>query len=267
MADDADLGDYCLGLYALALAGQAEPAYHEKLYALREKLGAEDRALLALAIAESQGPAQMIGQLLRPASASRRRSEAAFGCPAREEAIRLLAWIHYRPDDLVVDRLVDDLMRDQKQAHWGTTQGDAWSLLALTEYARQVEGKLQPAEGQLKWGGQSVSFRLDDRTNIFTQTLAITNLAGAGLTLINTTTNRLYTSVLVEARPPVAQQPRQDQGFGLQRRYERLDDDNHPRDMHGLRVGDRCWSHSTWPSTKRPATSRWTTPCRPSWKP
>ena len=44
---------------------------------------------------------------------------------------------------------------------------------------------------------------------------------------------------MVEARPPVAQQPRQDQGFGLQRRYERLDDDNHPQDAHGLRVGDR----------------------------
>jgi uncharacterized protein YfaS (alpha-2-macroglobulin family) len=237
--DDANLGDYCLGLYALALAGRAEPAYHEKLYSLREKLGAEDRALLALAIAESQGPTQMIGQLLRPGSASQRRFEASFGCPAREEAIRLLAWIHYQPGDLMVDRFVDDLMRDQKQAHWGTTQGDAWSLLALTEYARQVEGQLQPAKGQLNWGGQSVSFHLDNRTNMFTRTLATTNLAGAGLILINTTTNRLYTSVLVEARPPVAQQPRQDQGFGLQRRYERLDDDNHPRDARGLRVGDR----------------------------
>ena len=105
-ADSSELADACLGLYALALAGRAEPAYHEKLYSLREKLGAEDRALLALAIAESRGPAQMIEELLRPASASRRRAEAPFGCSAREDAIRLLAWTHYRPDDLVVDRLV-----------------------------------------------------------------------------------------------------------------------------------------------------------------
>ena len=130
-------------------------------------------------------------------------------------------------------------MREQHQAHWGTTQGDAWALLALTEYARQVEGKLQPAEGQLQWGGQSVAFRLDDRTNLFTQTWAITNLAGAALTLSNTTSNRLYSSVLIEARPPETQLPRQDRGFGLQRRYERLDDDNHPQDLRGLRVGDR----------------------------
>jgi uncharacterized protein YfaS (alpha-2-macroglobulin family) len=238
-ADGPELADSCLGLYALALAGRVEPAYHEKLYALREKLGAENRALLALAIAESRGPAPMIGELLHPASVSRRRSESPFGCPAREQAIRLLAWTHYRPDDPVVDRLVSDLMREQRQAHWGTTQGDAWAFLALTEYARRVEGKLQPVEGRLQWGGQSVVFRLNDRTNLFTQTLAITNLAGAALTLFHGTTNRLYTSVLLEARPPETQLPRQDSGFGLQRRYERLDDDNHLQDLRGLRVGDR----------------------------
>ena len=238
-ADGSELPDACLGLYALALAGRAEPAYHEKLYSLRGKLGAEDRALLALAIAESRGPAQMMEELLRPASAKRREPETPFGCSAREEAIRLLAWMHYRPKDPVLDRLVSDLMREQHQAHWGTTQGDAWALLSLTEYSRQIEGKLQPAEGRLQWGGQSVAFRLNDQTNLFTQTWAITNLAGTVLSLSSTTSNRLYSSVLIEARPPETQLPRQDRGFGLQRRYERLDDDNHPQVLRGLRVGDR----------------------------
>ena len=238
-AADPDLADCCLGLYALALAGKAEPAYHEKLYSLREKLGAEDKALLALAIAESQGPAQMIGELLHPGPASQRNRDVRFGCSARAEAVRLLAWIHYRPDDPEVDGLVSDLMREQQKAHWGTTQGDAWALLALTEYARRVEGKMQPAEGGLKVGEQTVAFRLDGQTNLFTHTMAITNLAGAALTLFNSTSNRLYTSVMIEARPPANQQPRQDQGFGLQRSYERLDDENHPQDLRGLRVGDR----------------------------
>ena len=235
----ADLADCCLGLYALALAGRSEPAYHEKFYSLREKLAPEQRALLALAISESQGPSQMIGELLNPRSSSQRRSEALFGSPAREEAVRLLAWIHYRPDDQLVDRLVDDLMREQREAHWGTTQGDAWALLALTEYAKRVEANIQPAQGQLKWGGQSVDFRLQDRTNIFTHTLALTNLAGSSLTLNNATSNRLYTRVVIEARPPETHQPKQDHGFGLQRDYKRLDDDNRPQDLHGLRVGDR----------------------------
>jgi len=62
-------------------------------------------------------------------------------------------------------------------------------------------------------------FHLDGQTNVFTHTMAITNLAGAALALINNTSNRLYTSVLIEARPPANQQPRQDQGFALQRSY------------------------------------------------
>ena len=69
--------------------------------------------------------------------------------------------------------------------------------------------------------------------------MAITNLAGTGLTLLNSASNRLYTSVLIEARPPSNQQPRQNQGFSLQRSYELLDDENHPQDLRGLRVGDR----------------------------
>jgi uncharacterized protein YfaS (alpha-2-macroglobulin family) len=236
---DTDLGDLCLGLYALALAGKAEPAYHERLYSRRQQLGAEDKALLALAIAESRGPAQMIGELLRPAPAARRETWAAFGCLAREEAVRLLAWIHYRPDDPLVDEFVSDLMRDQQRAHWGTTQGDAWALLALTEYARRIEGKTQPAEASLKVGDQTVAFRLEGQTNVFTHTVAITNLAGTPLTLFNRTTNCLYTSVLIEARPPANQPPSQDKGFALRRSYERLDDDNRPYDLRDLRVGDR----------------------------
>ena len=238
-ADSSELSDYCLALYALALAGHAEPAYHEKLYALRQKLCDEDRALLALAIAESSGPSDMISQLLRPGPTSQQIDADRFGCPARAQAIRLLAWTRYRPDDSAIDRLVDDLMREQKQAHWSTTQGNAWGLLALTEYARQVEGKLQSAEGQLICGGETIPFRLDDRTNLFTRTFALTNIAGDAVRLVSASTNRLYTSVLIEARPPETQLPRQDRGFGVQRRYERLDDDNQPRDLSGLRVGDR----------------------------
>jgi uncharacterized protein YfaS (alpha-2-macroglobulin family) len=238
-ASSSDLSDYCLGLYALALAGQAEPAYHEKLYALREKLGSEDRALLALAIAESHGSRDMVWELLRPSPAAHRIDEERFGCAAREQAIRLLAWVHYRPSGFIIDELVSDLMRGQQQGHWGTTQGDAWALLALSEYERRVEGKLQPSEGQLICGTEIVPFRLDDRTNLLTRTFSTTNGASAGLSLVNVSTNRLYTSVMIEARPPETDLPPQDRGFSVQRRYDRLDDNDQLRGLDGLRVGDR----------------------------
>jgi uncharacterized protein YfaS (alpha-2-macroglobulin family) len=237
--DASDLSDRCLGLYALALAGKAEPGYQEKLYSLRGKLSDEDRALLALAIAENHGPMEMIADLLSAASPARPSEEERFGCLTRAEAIRLLAWIQYRPEDATVDRLVSDMMREQKQAHWETTQGNAWGLLALTEYARRVEAKLQPAGGQLQYAGQSVPFQLNEQTNVFTQSFSITNVAAATLRLLNASTNHLYTTVSIEARPPETPQPRQDRGFSLQRYFDRLDDDNQPQGPGDLHVGDR----------------------------
>jgi len=233
-----DLSDQCLALYALALAGRAEPSFHEKLYAVRGKLSAEDRALLALAIAAGDGPMDLVADLLHsPAAAPDHQSH--FDCPARAQALRLLAWIHYQPGDKTVDGLVEDLMREQKKAHWETTQGDAWALLALTEYAQRVEAELHPANGILQYAGKSVPFHLDGATNVFSQSFEITNLASAILSLTSPSTNCLYTTIAIEARPPEGPQPRQDRGISLQRRYDRLDDDNQPQDLTELRVGDR----------------------------
>ncbi|HLX70553.1 MAG TPA: alpha-2-macroglobulin family protein [Verrucomicrobiae bacterium] len=237
--DDAALSDDCLAAYALALAGRAEPAYHEKLYSLRAKLRSEDQALLALAIAEAHGPAEMIHDLLQTNSTARWDYEGRFDCGAREDAVRLLAWISYRPEDSSVDKLVDDLMRDQKNAHWETTQGNAWGLLALTEYARRVEIKRRPADGQLSYDGQSIPFHVDDQTNVFSHSFAIANIADVPLLLAQLSTNRLYASVTIEGRPPELPQPRQDRGFGIERTYDRLDNDDRLGGTNEWQVGDR----------------------------
>ncbi len=182
----------------------------------------------------------MIADLLNSNPPAGPSDDSRFGCPTREDAIRLLAWIQYRPADARVDRLVSDLMREQKQAHWETTQGNAWALLALTEYARRVETRLAPTDGQLQYAGQTFPFHLDERTNMCTAGFSIaTNSAGAPLLLTMAGTNRLYTTVSIEARPPETPQPRQDRGFNLQRRYDRLDDDNQPQGSAGWQVGDR----------------------------
>src|SRR5205807_2257076 len=89
-----------------------------------------------------------------------------------------------------------------------------------------VESSRRNAEVRLAWRGQSVPFRLDKDVNCFSATFSLTNSAESPLTLVNESGGRLFTSVTIEARSPVTQQPRQDQGFGLQRSYERLDDEN-----------------------------------------
>jgi uncharacterized protein YfaS (alpha-2-macroglobulin family) len=181
----------------------------------------------------------MTRELLTAKAGALLHDEDRFGCSAREAAIRLLAWTQYQPDHALVETLVNDLTIQQRQGHWGTTQGDAWTLLALTDYARKIDGTPRPTEGRLLWNGQSIAFHLNGGTSAFTHSFAFTNSEATPLTLVNATTNRLFASALLEVRPPVAQQPRQDLGFSLQRRYDRLDEENQPQDMKGLRVGDR----------------------------
>ena len=278
-----DLAERCLALYTLALAGKPESAYHEVLFQKREKLSAEDRALLALAILEAKrtvgqtpqpvpaapttpppvsgtvppppGPTlppppiahqppeawpKMVDELLKPTAAPAANTDEWFGCGAREIAVRLLAWTLHRPDDPIVDKLVAELMEGRRNAHWTTTQGNAWALLALTEYAARVEKKLNAAEGTLTWGAQSASFKLGESASVSEHSFALTSdLAATPLVLSNPAKGRLYTQVKIEARSQVANQPRQDRGFNLQRTYALLDDKNQPQDMKNIRVGDR----------------------------
>lgn len=234
----AELPDQCLSLYCLALAGQAEPGYQEKLFEQREKLTTEDRALLALAISEGAGSTNMVEKLLQP-ERSRNSFSDRFGCEARSRSLQLLAWLHRSPASPVVDQLVNQLMSEQQQAHWGTTQGDAWALLALTEYARRVEGAARPGAGQLVMGDKSIPFRVEGRSNVFSQAFALNNLPGGKISLVNEAGSPLYATVSIVAYPPEKPQPRQDRGFGLQRIYQRLDDENHPQPAKDLHVGDR----------------------------
>ncbi|HEX7655354.1 MAG TPA: alpha-2-macroglobulin family protein, partial [Verrucomicrobiae bacterium] len=235
--DRNDWSDLCLAVHALALAGRSEPAYHEKLYGYRAQMSTADRAMLALAIAESQGPAEMCAELLRVAD-GQPGNDGWFGCPARTKAVQLLAWIHYRPHDPTVDRLVEDLIHERKNGGWRTTQGNAWALWALSEYARIVEAGRPPVAGRLRCGEQTWSFQLDAQTNAYSVALDYTHLTAA-LLLANASTNRLYTTVMISARPPETPQPRWDRGIGLERRYERLDDENKPQPIEHLQVGQR----------------------------
>jgi uncharacterized protein YfaS (alpha-2-macroglobulin family) len=129
-------------------------------------------------------------------------------------------------------------MREQGDAHWGTTQGDAWALLALTEYSRRVEGPLQPASGELRWRGEIIPFRLDAEQPLFDKAFVLKGDADPFRAILNSSPHRLYASAAFEIRPPGAAQPREDQGFRLQRRYQRLDGENQPCGGE-LVVGDR----------------------------
>jgi uncharacterized protein YfaS (alpha-2-macroglobulin family) len=231
----------CLALYALAVAGRAEPAYHELLFKRRNSLGAENRALLALAVAESHGSAAMITELLKPRLEKQSPGDDLFWSRSRDAAVRLLAWCRLQPSSPEVEKLVAELEGDRLAGHWATTQGDCWSMLALGEYFRHVEKRDANIHGTLAWNGRTEPISVTPQTPLNVEDFAFVKNAGAGkaMSLANPDHKKIFAEVLIESRPNTIAQPRQDQGYSIRRRYAKVDDDGTSHPLTDPRVGDR----------------------------
>jgi uncharacterized protein YfaS (alpha-2-macroglobulin family) len=242
MAKDATgygLSAQCLAVYTLAVAGQPEPAYHDLLFQKRAKLSAEDRALVALAVIESKGPKAMIEELLKPPGSTDAYIDQFFGSVARENALHLLAWTQHAPKSPRVDELAVELFRRRSNGHWSTTQANAWSLLALSSYLRQVETGDKNAGGQIVWGKATAPFSVSKDKPLVSATFPIVNATAAEPIRVSKSGGQIFSEVTVEARPKLMERPRQDRGYAITRRYFKLGDDGKLSAAENLRVGDR----------------------------
>jgi len=234
------LSAQCLAVYTLAVAGKPEPAYHDLLFQRRAKLSAEDRALVALAVIESKGSKAMIDELLRPPAANEGYLDQFFGSVVRENALQLLAWTLHQPRSPRVDELAVELFKRRSNGHWSTTQGNAWSLLALSSYLRQVETGDKNATGQILGDKATAPFTVSkDKPVAPPVTFPIINKTAAEPIRVTKSGGQIFSEVTVEARPTLVERPRQDRGYAITRRYSKLGDDGKLSAAENLRVGDR----------------------------
>lgn len=230
--------DRCLALYTLALAGRAEAAYHEQMFAQRERLSRENRALLALAILEGNGSREMAEKLLSTDGSP--ENPNAFYAASRERAIELLAWSRLAPDSPNVDILAAELFGSRTDGGWRTTQGNAWPLIALTDYLKYVEGGNAKAAGEIVWRGERRAFRFDGPGSSFETLFEYEPGSDSSPMLVNLTEGeKLFTEVNVEAWPQKASQVRQDRGYAIARRYAQIRDDGTLAPLGDPKVGDR----------------------------
>jgi alpha-2-macroglobulin len=233
------LSDRCLAVYALALAGKPEPAYHDLLFQKRARLSAEDRALVALAIMEAKGPKSIIDELLRPADAADGYLEQFFGSVARENALHLMAWTLHESASPRVDELAIELFSRRSNGHWSTTQANAWSVLALSTYVRTIETGDRNASGQVRWDKAAASFAVSDAKPLATASFPIDGKGSTDAIRLTKNGGKVYSEVTAEARPKLIEQPRQNRGYTITRRYSKLGDDGKLAPAENLRVGDR----------------------------
>ena len=233
---DWELSPRCLACYALATAGKPEAAYHELLFKKRDKLTQESRALLALAVLESKGPAKMAETLLKmqdkPVA-----EDFWFGCLARAQGVRLLAWSRLAPKSDGTKAIADALFDERKNGHWMTTQGNVWAVLGLAEYIRRTESDRKEVKGALVAGEVQTAFQLAAKGDYFEKEFPFGS--APSLKLSNPAKGRVFTNVTIEARPKTLVTQRQDRGYAITRRYQRINDDSTLSDLGDPHVGDR----------------------------
>jgi uncharacterized protein YfaS (alpha-2-macroglobulin family) len=238
--DTDDIGTRCLALYALSGAGRAEPAWHTRYFEGRNLMSDEDRALLALAIATGEPKSLLAAKLLEEKLPVPARSTSFFESSERAKAIRLLAIQAIQPANSQAETLMKELLVQRKHGHWYTTQGNAWSLLAIHRQILATEGNAQPDSGAITWGEASRDFTLTTSQNLFQHAFPLEAARSArALTVKHAVAQPLFAQLTVESRLPAAGSQPQDHGFSITRRYQKVDEKNRPQPLQDLRVGDR----------------------------
>ena len=233
-----ELGERCLVLYALALAGRPEPAYYELMFNRREELAGDNRAILALAIAESKGSPAMIEELLKTNNSE--FDDDWFYLPARTTAMQLLAWSKSHPKSPRIEELAGELFNERREGHWTTTQGNAWAMIAMSDYLKHYENGNKSVVGRLQWGKSENEFSLGSKAEATTRELPLgANVAHVPLRIEKARPGVVFSEVAIEAHPQLAAQPAQDRGYALSRRYAKVEDDGTLSDAKNLHVGDR----------------------------
>jgi uncharacterized protein YfaS (alpha-2-macroglobulin family) len=231
--------DRALALFALAVSGRGEPAYHEEMFRHRKELSGEARAWLAMAVLGTNGPKKMIEPLLDPKVTSP-DAVSWFGGPARERAVQLFAWTIYKPNSPEVAKLVKELLGFRRNGHWGTTQQNAWALLALARYYTTSEKGSPDVNATLVAAGREFPVALNTQTITTSHAFDFAPDRPLGpLAAVNPPRGKLFGETLFVVRPLVAKQPAQNRGYAVSRIYQKLGDDGGLTEAADLKVGDR----------------------------
>lgn len=239
-SDETDLwNDYtrAFACYTLALGGKAEPAYHEKLYQEKAKLSSTARAMLALAIAESEGPSEMAMDLLGKVK-DEGRPWNWLGADS-ERAVRALAWLRLKDEKKANAAIEEVLNLRAPRGDWKNTYNNGWVVQAMAAFSKNQQPWSVDQPGTLTFNGsaQAISFGPDPAS----QTITFTTKGGGELPTLNIKVpagKRLYGRVEVAARATKNLDQGRASGFAIARSYQKIDATGAPQPGKDYHVGD-----------------------------
>ena len=227
-----------MALYTLALLGQRLPEIYIRIHDQRGALSAQTRLLTAMAILETgrtradQNLAEQLADDLKPVD--KRKGSRYFGSHIRRLAFEVI--VH---EDLAsgrADTLRAELMKLRKGGHWYTTQGNAWTLLALSRVA--ASAKPPRGNARVSWGGNDHEVDLSAES-IQTIEYPLSNAkAGQPLELRMPANQRIFAHVRVDSFVEESFKPVRSRGFEVERSYSEIDESGKAVAADQLEIGD-----------------------------
>ena len=243
-----DLYHRSLAAYTLALAGKAEPSYHELLFGKRDELSPDARALVALAMMESAGDGKRddvlkkrVETLLTPKKTEEeKKNDSHWYRKHFSTAMGLLAWSEWDATANQTDKLLDDLLGVPKgRAAWGSTYLNSWGVLAVTRNAVATASAREGTTCTVTFGkqrrevvfgnelaGELVSFEFEKDSRKVPLVVELDR------------PSRIFSHVEVAGFPELVPREPENHGLGIDRTYHKMGQDGTVSEIETLEVGD-----------------------------
>lgn len=243
ITDAYSLSQRCLAVYTLSLAGHPETGYQDLLFEKRRQLPLEARALLALAMLESEASTSNQAharQLLTEAQTDAPNSQVTWYGKPYTLATQLLAWTKLQPEGEQADALAGRLLKLKHGPHvWGSTYNNAWPMLAMAQHSKETSLLKSGQSFQIQFAGNKQQVKFDQSPG--SQEYQFPFTAGQKNPSLEVSTKanaRLYAHIEVSTQPELLPFEAQDHGFSIRRTYQQIKNDGSLTPAENLGIGD-----------------------------
>ncbi len=181
----------------------------------------EIRRVVNNAVNETAGKAHFVTRVSQ-------ESYLSLQSDRRTDGILLETLIADQPDSDLVPKLVAGLLGHRKKGRWGSTQENAWVLLALDRYFATYE-KATPDFVARAWLGEELAAehayrgRTTDRHHVDVPMSFLAKRGESSMILAKDGTGRLYYRLGMQYAPRELLLPPAEHGFAVTREYEAVD--------------------------------------------
>ncbi|MEP4078246.1 alpha-2-macroglobulin family protein [Haloferula sp.] len=220
-------------LWILARAGKSQQSYVNLLKDRMPQLNSRSRSILALAEHAAGNEASAIS-ILNDSTAFTAKDNSWMRWQPNH-AFRLLAWATIDPSSSEATSTIDRLLRDRNPyGHWNTTWTNAWSLVALSAYAKAEENN-GTTTLVLASHGDPDTFTIEESSKVQSKSFPLL----PGFKLSATADGTSIIRLKLAAKPKIApMQPVAKNGLQVTRFYERVHPDGTSEPLDIAKVGD-----------------------------